>query len=202
MIPLEAPAPEILPGLLGKEATPPAAPERKQGAVLLPLVPAGEEVLRPKLGETAVLFTLRTRTVASHKGEVSFPGGRIEPGETPREAALRETSEELRLPREAIRISGFLGSFPTSTTSWEIRAFAGFLPPGGWDPLPGEVEAAFLVPLPDLLEARAAQRRPTTLKGPPWPTFLHRSGNRRFTIWGATARILAAFLDLLLDARA
>ena len=200
MIPLDSSPLETLGALLPEEAPPPRIPSRRQGAVLLPLVSTGGEDLPGTFRESSVLFTLRTETVATHKGEVSFPGGRIEQGETPAEAALRETAEELGLPLEKIRFIGFLGTFPTSTTAWEIRAALGILPGKGWTPMPKEVEEAFLVPLPELIETRKAQRLAPAEPGPPWPTFLHRSGDRRFTIWGATARILAAFLDLLLDA--
>ncbi len=199
MIPLDLPPLEILPALLPGKVPPPEIPERRQGAVLLPLVSSSGADLPPTFRQSSVLFTLRTRTVATHKGEVSFPGGRIEAGETPVSAALRETAEELRLDGTSIRLAGFLGSFPTSTTAWEIRAFVGCLPSAGWNPDPGEVERAFLVPLPALLEKRQAQRRAPLEPSPPWPTFLHREGDQRFTIWGATARILAAFLDLLLE---
>ncbi len=200
MIPLDSPPLETLAALLPPAAPPPEIPERRQGAVLLPLVSSTGEDLPGTFRDSSILFTLRTETVATHKGEVSFPGGKIEGRESPAQAALRETAEELRLDPSKIRLAGFLGSFPTSTTSWEIRAFAGFLPASGWSPTPKEVEAAFLVPLPGLLEKRKAQRLAPPEPGPPWPTFLHYSGDRRFTIWGATARILAAFLDLLLDA--
>ena len=200
MIPLQAPLPEILEALLSRRAGPPAIPSRRQGAVLLPLVSSGGDLYPKTLEEASVLFTLRTRKVPTHKGEVSFPGGKIEEGESPEEAALRETAEELRIPTGSIRVAGFLGSFPTYTTAWEIRALLGLLPPGPWDPSPREVEAVFQIPLPRLLEERRLQRAPSSLPGPPWPTFLHQSGHRRFTVWGATARILAAFLDLLLEA--
>ncbi len=199
MIPLDSPPLETLAALLPREAPPPKIPQRRQGAVLLPLVSAKGAPLPRTFGESSILFTLRTETVATHKGEVSFPGGRIEEGESPEQAALRETAEELRLDPSKIRLAGFLGSFPTSTTAWEIRAFAGFLPARGWNPTPREVEAAFLVPLPELLEKRKAQRLAPPEPSPPWPTFLHQDQERRFTIWGATARVLAAFLDLLLD---
>ena len=179
---------EILP-----DAPPPtAAPHRRQAAVLLPLVPTGDA---PHPMGTAILFTQRTMAVATHKGQISFPGGAIEGEESPAAAARRETGEELGVPPSALDLLGCLGSFPTLTSGWEIKAFVGLLLAADLAPSPREVDRLLRIPLPDLMAQRrrllASKERVTT-----WPTFHHQEGERHFTIWGATARILAAFLDL------
>jgi len=181
--------------LLSEQPPPPRFPERSQGAVLLPLTALGGGCAPALSEETAVLFTVRTEGVATHKGQVSFPGGRIEPGETPRSAACRETMEELGIPEDRIRVLGALGGFPTLTSAWEIRCFVGHLAPGSLAPLAGEVAEVFEIPLAELRLKRRLQRRERATAPPVWPTFGHARGERHLTVWGATARILAEFLD-------
>ncbi len=167
---------------------------RMQGAVVIPIVSVDDESFPSSIRSAGVLFTLRTKTVATHKGQVSFPGGKIEPGEAPEKAALRETCEELGIPEEHIRILGFFGSFPTATSGWTIKAFIGLVSRKGITPLEAEVEEVFLVPLLELIEQRNSRKKETP---PPWPTFFHKKGTKNFIIWGATGRILDEFLKSL-----
>jgi 8-oxo-dGTP pyrophosphatase MutT (NUDIX family) len=179
----------------GLAASPPPRTDRERcrAAVLLPLLlaPGARRELFPR--GTSVLFTLRTMDLPTHKGQVSFPGGALEKGEEPAAAALRETEEELGIPPAEVDLLGWLGSFSTLTSGWEIDAFPGLLPHRKLAPNPREVARVFQIPLAGL---RAHLRQIRPLSGPGiWPTFPHREGNRHYTIWGATARILAAFLD-------
>lgn len=89
--------------------------EPKPAAVLVPLLQQGN----PK--EWHLLFTRRTDTVADHKGQVSFPGGREEPGDTsPIDTALREAREEIGLDSSSVKILGTLPGCHTITNYWVV----------------------------------------------------------------------------------
>ena len=155
-------------------------------------------VLIPIVGgvEPTVIFTVRTDTLPSHKGQISFPGGSIDDSDAgAREAALREAQEELGLQLDRWRILGELDAVPTFVTGYVITPFVGWTDESpDLDPNPAEVAEVLEVPLHDLAEDI---RRP--------PGFSH--GGRTFpteawiwhdhVIWGATARVVRIFLDRL-----
>ena len=93
--------------LSGQRAEPAAIAAARAAAVLLPIVE------RPQ-GLT-VLLTLRAPALRAHSGQVAFPGGKIDPGETPRETALRETREEIGLEERYIEPLGWLDPYLTGT---------------------------------------------------------------------------------------
>ena len=93
--------------LSGQRAAPAAIAAARAAAVLLPIVE------RPQ-GLT-VLLTLRASDLRAHSGQVAFPGGKIDPGETPREAALREAREEIGLEERYIEPLGWLDPYLTGT---------------------------------------------------------------------------------------
>ena len=118
--------------------------EITQAAVLVPIVD------RPI---PAVVLTLRPETMRKHPGQVSFPGGRIDPGDDgPVDAALREAEEEIGLKRADVEIIGTADRYRT-ITGFEVTPVVGILPPDlALKAHPGEVAAIFEVPLDYLLD--------------------------------------------------
>lgn len=120
---------------------------RRAYAVLVPLV--------ERDGEPHLLYEVRARTLRRQPGEVCFPGGRMEAGETPEECALRETWEELGIPAQSIRLLGRL-DFIAHRANFIMYPILGAVDGGALSPRlspnPAEVEEYFLVPLSHLLE--------------------------------------------------
>jgi len=136
-----------------------------------------------------ILLTKRTAHLRAHSGQVSFPGGRIDPGDAgPEEAALREAQEEIGLDPKNVEILGRLPDFATGT-GYRITPILALLKPGfAVQASPSEVEAIFQLPLAVLLDPEAPTRRTVNFAGKPrefwvWPHPDHE-------IWGATAAIL------------
>jgi 8-oxo-dGTP pyrophosphatase MutT (NUDIX family) len=143
-------------------------------------------------GQPTVVFTQRTDHLADHAGQISFPGGRAEEGDTgPAHTALREAREEVGIEPEAIEILGELPDYHTST-GYRVRPVVGWAePPVFFSPDPHEVAEIFEVPLAFLLEPANHRYESAFYKGRlrhywamPW--------QGRF-IWGATAGMLVTF---------
>ena len=146
-------------------------------------------------GGLHVVFTKRRDDLRRHPGEISFPGGRQDPGETDlRDTALREAHEEVGLPREAVELVGALRPVPTIATNFAVHPFVGLIEPGhDWTPSEGEVAAILELSVADL---RAGARRERLLRrGVPFRTDVYVVGDQ--LIWGATARILLDLLERL-----
>ncbi len=143
-------------------------------------------------GQAAVVLTRRSARLRSHTGEVSFPGGRLDPGETPAAAALREAREEVGLDPADIEIIGTLNPLATVTSRSAIRPFVGVLGRRPeLRPNAAEVDRAFTVRLAELV-------LPGTYHDELWPpldTPIHFFDIPGETIWGATARMLRELLD-------
>ena len=145
-------------------------------------------------GETHVVLTRRSWHLRSHKGEVSFPGGRHEDGdESLWETALRESWEETALDTGAVERIGELNHLSTVTSRSVIVPYVGVLPgPPELEPNPDEVEAILHVPLSELLEPGVYRQERWGLPGLDRPIhFFELVGD---TIWGATGSML---VDLL-----
>lgn len=145
-------------------------------------------------GEAHILLTRRAATMRSHRHQVSFPGGRIDPGETPEQAAVREAFEEVGLEPEAVELLGLLPGLATFSGLAAITPVVGAVPgPPDLRPNPAEVERAFAVPLAELLAdgCHWSER---------WPfpdgavRAVHFFDLPLDLVWGATARILVTFL--------
>lgn len=163
------------------------APERAiPSAVLVPIV------LHPA---PAVLLTLRAAKLSNHAGQVAFPGGRIEAGETPEAAAVREAAEEVGLDP---RLPDLIGRLPDHVTGTGFRVtpvVALLHPPLSLTADPREVEEVFELPLAVVLDPAAPERRSAEWKGRlrefwVWP-------HERHYIWGATAAMLVSLARVL-----
>ncbi|MBI2821749.1 MAG: CoA pyrophosphatase [Acidobacteria bacterium] len=141
------------------------------------------------------LLTLRTQHVATHKGEVSFPGGMFDKqDDSLRATALRETSEELGIPPTQVDI---LGRFHdcTSINNYVVTPFVGFIEPGfRLAPNPREVEEVLKVPL-DFF--RSALPRCEVRRRQEKDVCLYFYDYGEYVIWGLTARIIKDFLEFL-----
>ena len=169
--------PELLAGdvLEGEEGTGPMP-----AAVLVAVVE------RPQPG---VILTLRPETMRKHPGQISFPGGRIDPGDDgPIDAALREAEEEIGLPRDAVDIIGIADRYRT-VTGFEVTPVVGIVPPDlPLTPHPGEVAAVFEAPLHYLLDPVHQQVRSGLWRGRERHYYEIEWEGRR--IWGATAAMI------------
>ncbi len=157
-------------------------------AVLVPLY------LDDSRGLTVVL-TRRRDDLRRHAGEVSFPGGRRDDGETDlRATALREAFEEIGLPIDAVELVGALQPTPTIATSFAIYPFVGVIEPGhAWAPSADEVERVLELTVSDLRSGFA--RRQVIRRGIAFMTETYVVGED--LVWGATARILGDLLGRL-----
>jgi 8-oxo-dGTP pyrophosphatase MutT (NUDIX family) len=156
-------------------------------AVLIPIV----------LGDNpSIVLTKRTAHLAKHAGQVSFPGGRIDPGDAHAEAAaLREAEEEIALDPAAVELAGRLGDYVTGT-GYTITPVLGFIAPGlPLRPNPREVATVFEFPFETLLDP-AAPRRERHFSRDRWRDFWVWPHPEHF-IWGATAGILVHLAALL-----
>ncbi len=161
-----------------------------------PPVPAA--VLVPVILGAApgILLTKRTAHLKKHAGQVSFPGGRIDPTDPhPEAAALREAREEIDLDPARVEILGRMADYVTGT-GYRITPVLGLLPPGlGFRPSPDEVEAVFELPIGVLLDPAAPQRQKQHVRGQ-WREYWVWPHPDHF-IWGATAAILVHLADKL-----
>ena len=157
-------------------------------------------------GETRVVLTRRSSTLRSHRGQVSFPGGRIDPGEDPPTAARREAFEEVGLAPDRVDVVGWLHPLFTMSAGSFITPVVGVLAARpALVPNPAEVARAFDVALADLVaDGVFHEERWTHLPGQPGPGpdgrravwFFEVDGE---TVWGATARMLVQLLSLVLE---
>lgn len=151
-----------------------------QAAVLIPVT----DRARP-----GVILTRRTDTMNRHAGQVAFPGGRIDPGDTDATAAaLREAEEEIGLPRTAVTLVGQTDRYRT-VTDFEVTPVIGVIPPDlVFSPSASEVAAVFEVPLDFLLDSGNHMEASVEWQG----------RNRHYyeilwaehRIWGATAAMI------------
>lgn len=147
-------------------------------------------------GEWHVVVTQRTQQVEHHKGQVSFPGGACDEGDADLMAtALRETYEEIGVPPSSVEVLGALDDFPT-ISYFNITPFVGVIPSRfPYRPSPGEVESVVEVPLSFLRVPETLRVVPMERLGMVIDVLFWDYGP--YTIWGATARMLKNFLELI-----
>ena len=145
-----------------------------------------------------LLLTVRRDDLPDHPGQISFPGGRREPGETLPEAALREAHEEVGLYPEHVDLLGALTPLYIPPSNFCVYPFVGmtdFHP--DLQPHDVEVERLLPVPLPHLLDPATRRREPWMLHGREVEVpFLDVEGHK---VWGATAMMLNELLALFGD---
>jgi 8-oxo-dGTP pyrophosphatase MutT (NUDIX family) len=187
---LARPVPETARNLSDGFRLPGREGEPIPAAVLVPLV--------NREGGLTVLFTERSRDLPDHPGQISFPGGRLDPEDgDARNAALREAEEEIALPRERVTLLGDLADYDT-VTGYRVTPVVGWVePPFEVRPHAVEVADVFEVPLAFLLEPANMQRHFRMLGNLRRDYFAIPFGDRY--IWGATAAMLV-ILDRTLRA--
>lgn len=162
----------------------------RSGAVLIPTWrdPAGE--LR--------LVLIRRSPHGTHGNQIAFPGGKVEPGETPREAALREAHEEVGLEPSRVEIVEALPVLKTAATDWRVAPFlAKIRRPDSWRPDAREVVEIFE---PTLAQLRDPARRGVAVEdfrpyAAPQPTpHIELHGHH---VWGMTYRVLEPLVERL-----
>ena len=173
---------------------PPLQPGGRAAAVLLPLFDED--------GEARIVLTRRPETMPSHRGEIAFPGGKVEPqvDRDARDAALREAEEEIGLRRETVEVIAALPTLGTVVGQFSISPFVGVT-----DGRPiitadsREVDRVFDVALSELLAEGVyrEERWSWGLDGSERAMQFYELEDE--TVWGATARILTGFLAQVLD---
>jgi 8-oxo-dGTP pyrophosphatase MutT (NUDIX family) len=166
-------------------------------------VPAGRPAavlcaLFDEAGEAQVVLTRRSSRLRSHTGQVSFPGGRLDAGETAEACALREAREEVGLDPSTVEVLARLSTVRIMANPAPVLPFVGALPGRpSLRPNPAEVERAFTVTLSELSD-------PEVYREEIW---IYPDGTERSmyffeligdTVWGATARMLFELLDVVL----
>jgi 8-oxo-dGTP pyrophosphatase MutT (NUDIX family) len=143
-------------------------------------------------GDLHTIFTRRRDDLRSHPGEISFPGGRRDEGETLKLTALRETEEEIGLARDEVQVLGALTPVPTVATNYAVYPFVGLIEAGStWTLSANEVDEVLELRLADVRAART--RRRLLHRGIPFRTDVYDVGEQ-LVIWGATARIVSDLL--------
>jgi|APSaa5957512535_1039671.scaffolds.fasta_scaffold14045_2 8-oxo-dGTP pyrophosphatase MutT (NUDIX family) len=172
-------------------------PHNKRRSADEPLKPAA--VLVPLVNRDAgptVLFTQRTDHLDHHPGQVSFPGGHVDKGDTSaEETALRETDEEVGIHRRHIQLIGRIDTYLTST-GFSVTPVVGLIePPFEINPDPVEVAEVFEVPLSFLFDAANHSRVIYSKDNEHWDTY--DMPYNRYRIWGVTAGMFRNFYEII-----
>lgn len=157
-------------------------------------------------GEARVLLTVRSGRLRSHRGEVALPGGRLDPGESNEQGALREAFEEIRLDPARVAVIGHLSALPTvSSNTLMTPVVATLAGRPSTEAAPDEVSRIFDVALAELLEDKVFHEEWWAVPGRPgadgspgaeFPVWFFAAGGE--IIWGATARVLTELLCTVL----
>jgi 8-oxo-dGTP pyrophosphatase MutT (NUDIX family) len=171
---------------------PPPGADSRRAAVLVPVL------LEPE--GARLVYTVRREDLADHAGQISFPGGSVDPEDgSLLETALREAEEEIDLRPDLVEVVGGLEEMYIPPSGFRVSPFVGLLPPEAELVLaPDEVEAIFTVSLDELMRPETFQRVPWTRDGRDYmvPVFAVEGSPPR-NIWGATAAMTAALLARL-----
>ena len=163
------------------------APQHRRACVLIPLI-------RSDAG-WSILFTKRAENLASHSGQIAFPGGSVEPGETLEQAAIREADEEVGIPPNHVELIGRLDDVITHS-GFLVAPFVGLIhEPFDVVIQESEVVEVFQVPIEALLAVGNPEVRYVAFRERKYPAYFYQHEGHE--IWGLTGRMLKAFLDLV-----
>lgn len=203
---------EPLPGLRAHRQFVPAIPDAakrltappddaRQSAVLVPLIEMAGVL-------PSIMLTLRSEQLRNHKGQISFPGGRVDAGEAIVDAALRELDEEVGIAPDDVVVLGTLSPLYIPPSNSAVTPVVGRVHlPEHYRLSEAEVQEVFLLPLSDLVDPASIAEELWTLYGqsvnvPHWK--VHPAA----PLWGATAMILnelifiaREYLDIITDER-
>jgi 8-oxo-dGTP pyrophosphatase MutT (NUDIX family) len=157
---------------------------------------AGLLLLYPVDGDAHVVLTVRADTLGRHGGQVSLPGGVVDPGETFEQAALREAHEEIALPLDGVRVIGALTPLDIPVSGFRLHAMVAVRSSRpALRPADGEVARILEPAVDELLDASCVRSTERVRAGQTLtiPAFHIRDHE----IWGATAMVIAEFLALL-----
>lgn len=153
-------------------------------------------LLFPKNNDWYFYLTKRTDTVDHHKGQISFPGGVVENGESLENAALRETWEEIGVKEDKIQLIGALSSFYIPVSGFEMFPYIGWIKE---EPKiiihEKEVDRIISVSLKTFMSDSTQKTKKDTLRG--FPVNIPYFDLDNETVWGATSMILAEFKAIL-----
>ena len=153
-------------------------------------------ILIERGGSWQIVFIRRTHTVLHHKDQISFPGGQVEPGESFVQAALRETQEEIGIETVRLRVLGALTPLYIPPSNFCIYPFVSTTPvPDSYVPRPDEVVEVIEIPLLHLMDPANVRQEVRTVRGErvEVPYYAYKQNK----VWGATAMVLAEFIDIL-----
>jgi 8-oxo-dGTP pyrophosphatase MutT (NUDIX family) len=152
-------------------------------------------------GTLHVLLTKRSDLVEHHRGEISFPGGKLDPTDPDLQScALRETSEELGVSPADVRVLGQLDDFHTVATQFHVAPFVGLIPyPYEFRVSAREIAALVTPPLEIFFDPTRRSEEIWILHGRPVNVVFYQWEGH--TIWGATARILKHLVEVLQEWR-
>jgi len=166
------------------------APQHRRACVLVPLVRDG--------ARWSILFSRRSENLAAHSGQIAFPGGAVEEGETLVEATVREAQEEVGIAPERVELIGRLDDLLTNS-GFLVAPFVGVIHERiDYVLQASEVEEVFEVPVDALLAPSQPEVRYVTFRRKRYPAYFYR--HLEYEIWGLTGRILKTFLDLVWQA--
>ncbi|MGA0601671.1 CoA pyrophosphatase [Caulobacter sp. KR2-114] len=147
----------------------------------------------------SVILTRRSDTLRKHTGQVAFPGGRADPGETPWQTALREAHEEIGLHPERVAVAGLSTPYQTGT-GYLVTPVVGFVePPFDLTPNPDEVAVIFETPFGFLMDPSNYEEKQGRTPAGDQRRFYATTWEDQY-IWGATAGMLRALYERLYGA--
>lgn len=163
------------------------APDLRRACVLIPII-------RSARG-WSLLLTRRAENLASHSGQIAFPGGGVEAGESLQDAAIREAEEEVGIPAAHIELIGRLDDLITNS-GYLVAPFIGVVDePIDYVIQASEVVEAFEVPVDALLDPQKPEVRYVTFRNRKYPAYSY--SYEQYDIWGLTGRMLKSFLDMV-----
>ncbi|MBU3678135.1 MAG: CoA pyrophosphatase [Candidatus Kapabacteria bacterium] len=183
-----------LPGITAHEAFVPEIPDRRsrlmpppedarKSAVLIPLFTTVDGALH-------VVLTVRSEGLRNHRGQISFPGGRCDEGESATDAALREAHEEIGLAADRVRVLGQLTELYIPPSQSAVTPVVAMIqPPSSWTLSTHEVAEVLIEPVSTFLDPSTIQWRSDIIKGLPVDV-PHWQVHPSIPLWGATAMML------------